>query len=177
MVIGIDIDETITNTHDEALKYVKKYAPNLEFNDYCDDIKNKDVKAFLEKHAYNIQSNLTLKPYVKEAFSMFKEHGFKIVIITARGYDLNYEYERASIDMLKKYDLPYDEIYYKQNKKGKIAKELNVSYFIDDKEKVLDEVKEHGIQTIWYTNEKKESKHLIFSNWLDIANYIIERSN
>ena len=45
MVIGIDIDETITNTHDEALKYVKKYAPNLEFNDYCDDIKNKDVKA------------------------------------------------------------------------------------------------------------------------------------
>ena len=122
MVIGIDIDETITNTHDETLKYVKKYAPNLEFNDYCDDIKNKDVKAFLEKHAYNIQSNLTLKPYVKEAFSMFKEHGFKIVIITARGYDLNYEYERASIDMLKKYDLPYDEIYYKQNKKGKIAK-------------------------------------------------------
>ena len=80
-------------------------------------------------------------------------------------------------DMLKKYDLPYDEIYYKQNKKGKIAKELNVSYFIDDKEKVLDEVKEYGIQTIWYTNEKKESKHLIFSNWLDIANYIIERSN
>lgn len=77
----------------------------------------------------------------------------------------------------KKYDLPYDEIYYKQNKKGKIAKELNVSYFIDDKEKVLDEVKEYGIQTIWYTNEKKESKHLIFSNWLDIANYIIERSN
>ena len=60
MVIGIDIDETITNTHDETLKYVKKYAPNLEFNDYCDDIKNKDVKAFLEKHAYNIQSNLTL---------------------------------------------------------------------------------------------------------------------
>ena len=177
MIIGIDIDETSTNTHDEALKYVKKYAPNLEFNDYCDDIKNKDVKAFLEKHAYNIQSNLTLKPYVKEAFSMFKEHGFKIVIITARGYDLNYEYERASIDMLKKYDLPYDEIYYKQNKKGKIAKELNVSYFIDDKESVLDEVKEHGINTIWYTNEKKESKHLIFSNWLDIANYIIERSN
>ena len=113
MVIGIDIDETITNTHDETLKYVKKYAPNLEFNDYCDDIKNKDVKAFLEKHAYNIQSNLTLKPYVKEAFDMFKEHGFKIIIITARGYDLNYEYERASIDMLKKYDLPYDEIYYK----------------------------------------------------------------
>ena len=118
MVIGIDIDETITNTHDEAYKYVKKYAPNLKFNDYCDDIKNKDVKAFLEKHAYNIQ-----------------------------------------------------------NKKGKIAKELNVSDFIDDKEKVLDEVKEYGIQTIWYTNEKKESKHLIFSNWLDIANYIIERSN
>ena len=108
MVIGIDIDETITNTHDEAYKYVKKYAPNLEFNDYC-DIKNKDVKAFLEKHAYNIQSNLTLKPYVKEAFSMFKEQGFKIVIITARGYDLDYEYERASIDMLKKYDLPYNE--------------------------------------------------------------------
>ena len=49
MVIGIDIDETITNTHDEAYKYVKKYAPNLKFNNYCDDIKNKDVKAFLEK--------------------------------------------------------------------------------------------------------------------------------
>lgn len=73
----------------------------MKFNDYCDDIKNKDVKAFLEKHAYNIQSNLTLKPFVKEAFDMFKEHGFKIIIITARGYDLDYEYEKASIDMLK----------------------------------------------------------------------------
>lgn len=30
MVIGIDIDETITNTHDEAYKYVKKICTKLE---------------------------------------------------------------------------------------------------------------------------------------------------
>ena len=32
MVIGIDIDETITNTHDEAYKYVKKYLENKNEN-------------------------------------------------------------------------------------------------------------------------------------------------
>lgn len=175
MVIGIDIDETITNTHEAAEKYILKYAPELINEDYC-EIKSEKMQKFLDTHITDIQSNLTLKKGVKEAIDRLVSHGCKIVIITARGYNLDYDYQTLSEKVLKENDIHYDEIYYKQHDKGSIASKAKVDYFIDDKESVLDEVSTFNIKTIYYVPDKSKvtSKHLVFDDWQEIADYIIK---
>lgn len=175
MVIGIDIDETITNTHEAAEKYILKYAPELIDEDYC-EIKSDKMQKFLDTHITDIQSNLTLKKGVKEAIDRLVSHGCKIVIITARGYNLDYDYQMLSEKVLKENDIHYDEIYYKQHDKGSMAAKAKVDYFIDDKERVLDEVSSFNIKTIYYVPDKSKvtSKHLVFDDWQEIADYIIK---
>ena len=47
----------------------------------------------------------------------------------------------------------------------------NLDLFIDDKERVLDDVKKAGIKTLRITDDK-ESKHDIVHNWLEIKDYV-----
>ena len=78
--------------------------------------------------------------------------------------------------VLKENDIHYDEIYYKQHDKGSAAAKAKVDYFIDDKERVLDEVSSFNIKTIYYVPDKSKvtSKHLVFDDWQEIADYIIK---
>ena len=172
MKIGIDIDDTITNTKETTKKYLKMYDHTFDL-DSKEDLKNKKTFDFLIRHIEDIQSNVNLKPGVKEAFNELKNMGYEIIIITARGEELDYEYERITKDFLNKYNLPYDKIFFGNYPKGNIAKKENLSIFVDDRLYNLDDVSQHGIKCLHFVeNLNINSPYKKFNNWDDIIIYL-----
>ncbi len=175
MKIGIDIDETLVETYKEIDKYIKKYNPGLTYENekYLTD---KEVNAFLLKHIYDMQQNAELKSGAKEVLHKLKEKGCKIIIITARGGVIDYDYKKVTEEYFKKHNLPYDKIYCGQSDKGKVAKAENLDLFIDDKIYNLDNVTKQGIESLQFaSNLKQDSKYKKFNNWDDILKYIVTK--
>lgn len=168
MVIGIDLDDTVVNTKEVALENLKKFDSN--YNDYH-DLPDSKYQEYMKLYQAEGLKRVTLKKGAWEAFKFFKEKGYKIVIITARDNNFSPDILDITLDYLKKYQIPYDNIIFAAEKKGKIAYDLGVQLFIDDKEMVLDDMKNYGIKTIRVT-EEKNSKHKTFQNWSDIIDYI-----
>ena len=67
-------------------------------------------------------------------------------------------------------NITFDEIVFKQERKGKACHDLGIDIFIDDKENVLDEVKKKNpnIKTIRFLNKKESSKHYTVRSWFEL---------
>ncbi len=177
MKIGIDIDETVLSTYSSVLDYARKYALGINSNNY-DDLNDKEVYSFLNKHIYEIQMNAELKPGAARVIRLLKEEGFEIIFITARGKKLNYNYEKVTKEYFMKYNIPYDKIHYRCSKKGKIAKKEKIDIFIDDKINNLDDVAKYGIECLHFVkNLKTNSKYKKFNDWEDILIYLSQRGS
>lgn len=168
MIIGIDIDSTITNTGAKTKECLKAFAP--EFDDYHKLPKNK-YEEFLDKYEGYIHKTCNLKPGVSEAFKYFKESGYKIIIITARNTTHCKNQKDITINYFKYHNLQYDKIIFDMSKKGVCAYENNVSIFIDDREENLDDVSQYGIECLHFSSDT-HSKYKTFTDWRDIAEYI-----
>ncbi len=172
MKIGIDIDDTITQTYQTTLKYLKEYYPGFHIEKE-ENIYDKKIFEFLVNHIEDIQSSAELKPGVKEAMDTLKEMGFEIIIITARGGELDYDHARITEDYLKKHKLPYDKIYYGDINKGDAALKENIDFFIDDRIYNLDDVSVHGVDSLHFVDDLSiYSPYKKFDNWKDIIKYI-----
>lgn len=171
--IGIDIDNTITETTKVANYYLSKFTQ--EYSDYH-ELPREEYQKFLSKYLREIVKNNILKEGVKEAFEFLKKQGFRIVIITAR----NNLYEPLVIENTLKFlaqnSLKYDKILFDElniGDKANQARDEKVDIFIDDKETVLDSLAKIGIECIRFSDRK--SKYKTFNNWSDIIEYIVLR--
>lgn len=177
MIIGIDIDDTITKTT-EYTKHIfdkintdpsKHSYHDLDIDDYCD---------FLNKYVLNIHKNVELFPNASEVIKEFKKRGWKVIFITARAkIDERITFGEQDKIVTKKYlkdhEIEYDEIVFSQKSKANACVNKNVDIYIDNREDLLDEVNEAGIKTIWLTTKKVDnSKHIIAKNWLEVKNII-----
>ncbi len=181
MRLGIDIDDTIVNTHEVAVLFAKKYAKDLVFNNY-EHFETKKAIEFFRKHIEEIQKQVKPLPGVVEALKILKEKGFELIFITARGssyeFTMDYDYKGITEELFKKYNIPYDKIIYGVYPKGKMASQEKIDLFLDDKEYNLDDIKKYGIKTIKVVPHMKvDSVHKKFDNWVDILNYILEMSD
>ena len=167
MTIGIDIDDTMTETSKKAMEYLNKYEPS--YKDYHNLPKELYLK-YMQLYIDDILGNAELKNGVKDALDYLKSKNFNIVIITARSNTYSSNVIDITHAYLKKYQIPYDKIFFNKEIKGKTAKENNVDIFIDDKENVLDDVNSYGIECIRIGNGF--SKYKTFNNWKDIIDYI-----
>lgn len=170
MVIGIDVDDTITKTSEYANKLLKN---DSDFNYVLDyhDLKKSDYNNFINKYIGNIYDFVPPKEDVVEVLNKWHDEGKKIIFITARGRD-NYKDALSKTGLyFAKNHIYYDEIVFKQKSKFSACIKYKVDLFIDDKEEVLDEIKEHNIDTLRIANIK-ESKHEIANNWQEIKDYV-----
>lgn len=173
MIIGIDIDNTISNTSSAALEYLKKY-PELNIDNF-EDFNNPLAVEFLNKYIDLIQKKVTLKDHVKESFDRLNENGIKIVLLTARGYRIKYDYQKYTKDLLDNNNIKYDKIVYKSYPKGKDAFKEKIDLFIDDKENNLDDVAKYNIKCIRFSDDKNiKSKYKVFNDWRILTDYIIK---
>lgn len=174
MILGIDIDDTITDTSLIVKKYLNIYDPN--FKDNYKELEPIFLKDFLKTYGRDIINNNKLKPYAKETLDYLYEHGYKIILITARKNDdcVNNRVE-LTLKYLKEKGIKYHNIEFNQENKGACANNYNVDIFIDDKESVLEDVSKYGIECL-SINSRKENKFKTFKSWKELLEYIKERS-
>lgn len=173
MTIGIDIDDTITETSLIANQYLKKYPEYQELSDY--HMLEKNVfKKFVKDNVLDIQNNAPLKDGVKECIDYLRKNGHKVILITARGANGFTFLKSETKKYLEKNNIVVDDIKFGKNYKGKTCKKENVDIFIDDKEEVLDEVKKWGIKTIRFCNLEEKSKHQKVSTWTDMLKFFMD---
>lgn len=167
MIIGIDIDDTITDTSIVANKYLTLFSRN--YQDYH-ELPQEKYYDFLNEYQAEIVKNNILKEGCQEAFKYLKENGWKIIIITARSSEFDSRIEKLTKEFLANNNLIYDKIIFNAIEKGTIASSEHLSIFIDDKEEVLDDVNKFNITCLRFT--QKASKYKTFNNWYDIIEYI-----
>lgn len=159
MRIGIDIDETITETKESFYKIIKKY--NIDYKDEYINWIHSDLYHEIVVHLDEMFIDLKLKEDVKEVLDYLSSEGHELIAITARS---NY-YSQNVIDITKKYildnNLNISNIYFKQNKKSDIAKELKIDLMIDDSIDVYNNMKEEGIDCILFGDKIKTWKQVL----------------
>ena len=176
LTIGIDIDNTITNTSIYSNTLLKKDPLYNSKNNYR-ELNKEEIKNFLTKYIESIVESVLVKEDVIDTLSYWKNKGYKIVFITARGAEKTDNYTSLKSTFLTslyfaKNNIPFDELVFFQEEKGAACLNEFVDIFIDDKENVLDVVAKKGIKTLRISEEKVESKHKLVQNWQEIRKYI-----
>ena len=169
--IGIDIDDTLTKTSElanEILHQKEEYKVILDYH----NLDKKTLDFFIKENIEKIQNDVELNENAKEVIDYLKDNDCKIIFITARGS----QGLKNLIPITKKYlsnkGIYYDKIIFKQDSKVDACIKNNIDIFIDDKEKVLDEIKVANIKTLRFCSSKTISKHEKVSNWLEVKKYI-----
>jgi len=166
MRIGLDIDDTISNTNFVLMKYAFKYNEEhgnkelLKYNTndfskvfgWSDD----EVYTFFRTYYLSALEEIEPKYGVKEVLSKIKELGHEIIFITVRNDREcagENEARRITLEWFEKYGIPYDELHVDIKDKKKFCQENNIDVFIDDSVKTVLSVKELGIKTFIAMND------------------------
>ena len=190
MIIGIDIDDTLTDIRDEvgaeALKYAKSLNKEIDEKKVVWD-KNNNGSSFKERYNLNydellyffgnIQEKITKKAKpredVVEVLKNLRKDGHKIYIVTARDSEFHHDPYELSKTWLNKNNIEYDKLIVDARDKAKVCKEQNVDLFIDDKLSNCQGVSNEGITTIRITNYTDQHQNIINKkNWKEIYEYI-----
>ena len=100
---------------------------------------------------------------------------FKIVEILGNSNNSKaYHSENLKFSIQNEKGIPYDKILFFQENKAESCLAESVDVFIDDKERVLDEIAKLGIKTLIFSEKKETSKHQVVSSWKEVKNYILK---
>ncbi len=180
MNIGIDIDDTISDTFESAIVYAKEYINNeLKREPVIDMTKVRDhyyirdmfglshdeAENFWTKYYTKIINNVKPKKLSVEMINKLKEEGNNIIIITARWNGEEIDAFKISENWLKKYNLNFDKMYVGIENKAEIAVKENIDLFIDDSIRNCEEVSAVGIKSYLFNAET--NKHINQDNNID----------
>lgn len=147
MNIGIDIDDTISDTYTTLLEYAQKYTiEELKRSPILDNTKMKnhsyielmhhwtkeETLKFWDKYYAEILRKVHIKTFASEKIKKLKEKGHKIYLVTAR-WDLeNDNVKEITLKWLRNNDVQYDDFFMNAEEKLKIVKDKNIDVFVDD---------------------------------------------
>ncbi len=171
MNIGIDIDDTLSNSFEsiaaDAQKFdieelgntgeVKNYG-KVENHNYIETMyphwTQEQVNLFWEKYFINMLTKATPKTYASEIVQKLKQEGNKIIIITSRyevvsNKNLVEDYSKQWLD---KNNIPYDKFIMNAQDKLQVAQKENVDLFIDDSIDHCKRMQEGNIKSLLFTS-------------------------
>lgn len=148
MNIGIDIDDTISETFETLLPYSQKYTieylkrkseidMNQNFLDHFYIVRmnkwtEKEATNFWSKYYGEILKKVNVKKFASEVINKLKQEGHKIYLITARWDMPNDNIQEITKQWLIENNVEYDELIINASDKLKLVKEKNIDIFIDD---------------------------------------------
>lgn len=192
MIIGVDIDDTLTDIRDQlkeaALNYAKSLGKEINNDDtYIEDRNNgntykvkynfndEELVRFFKEVQEEIVKNVKPRKGVEEAIKKLREEGHTIIIITARDSKLHDDPYELSKTWLDKNGIEYDKIIVNAQEKDIICQNEKVDLFIDDQLANCTKVSKTGIQVIRITNYEEVHGNIINKkNWMEIYDYIKE---
>lgn len=139
--IVFDIDDTITDLKVPLCIALNKHTgKNIHWDNWNkysiidSDIYDISVSEFVDiiKQEEVLENSIPFSGAVR-ALTRFKERGYKLVYVTARGYIE--DAQEITENWMKKWEIPYDEIYisgYNQSK-ASLVKDIEIKAFVDDK--------------------------------------------
>lgn len=162
--IGIDIDDTISNSYEFLFNYAQKFDIEIlgkngdinEFGDcknpfYFSELHNwtkEETKKFLEMYYIESISSVQPKLLASEILQKLKNNGHKIILITARfELDMQNTVQELTLKWLEKYNIPYDEIILYVDDKVEIVEDKKIDIFIDDSFTNCKKIADNGIKT------------------------------
>ena len=164
--IGLDIDDTICNTHFVLMKYAIKYnenhgsRPMLKYN--TNNFREvfgwneEEENDFFRTYYLEALKEIEPKFNVREVLSKLREEGYEIVFITVRN-DRECagigEARRITLEWFIKYGIPFDELHTDIHDKKSFCEENNIDIFMDDSIGTVSKVKELGIDTFIAMND------------------------
>lgn len=143
MKIGIDIDNTITNTLPILEEYCKRYNEevikrNLKMNEKGYSTRTlynwtyEENLIFCNKYLQEIVLQADIKENAKEIIKKIKNEGNEIYIITARSEPTFIEPYSTSKEFLDKNNIVYDEIIVNCENKYRYCLENGIELMMDD---------------------------------------------
>lgn len=148
MNIGIDIDDTISETFETLLPYSQKYTvedlkreskielkadlSNHFYIVYMNGWNEQEAIEFWEKYYAEILRSLNIKKFAAEVINTLRKDGHKIYFITARWDMKKDNVEEITKKWLKENNVEYDGLFLNASDKLTLAKENNIDIFIDD---------------------------------------------
>lgn len=171
MNIGIDIDDTISNTFETFFPYMKKFIEQdlnrkLDLNlssrtDYYNvvekyGISKEEARVFWKKYFVQIVENVLPKEASVEIINKIKEKGNKIVLITARFDDEIVDIKALTEKWLKENNIKYDKLIINSQNKLEIAKQENIEIFIDDSIRNCEMLSSGNIKTYMFSTKNNE---------------------
>lgn len=177
MRIGIDIDDTLTNTIELQKSYWKEYHHNNPNPDYTDEIpKNINTFGFKYIEDYWDQYREQLfYPTFKENASLItnklKEDGHELCVITSRP-DYKYKDLHKRLEIwFKENNIPIDIIYTNIKNKGHYCKKKNIDLLIDNDIAQIEEANKYHVKCIMFNNIDSY-KGLKTTSWLELYDII-----
>lgn len=159
MNIGVDIDDTITNTYETLLTIISmKYGLNhkklISMNLSYEEIFNKleNFNTYKNDLFVIMAKSVTLKENVVDTLKKLKKEGNNIIFITARNSEEYGDPYKLCLEFLEKNNIPYDKLFVDIYDKGSLCKKENIDIFIDDNVRNCNSVKDAGIRTVQFDN-------------------------
>lgn len=148
MNIGIDIDDTISETFETLLPYSQKYTiedlkrkSEIDMNQnllnhfyivYMNGWNEKEATDFWSKYYGEILKKVNIKKFASEVINKLKKEGHKIYLITARWDMPNDNIKEITKQWLIENNVDYDELIINASDKVNLVKEKEIDIFIDD---------------------------------------------
>ncbi len=187
MNIGIDIDDTITETSEFLMPYVAEYFSididylkknNICYNNLPKEYREKEVE-FGKSTFGKVLLDVKLKPNAKKTIDKLKEEGHKIVIITARDKTIYDDPFGFTAKQLEKLGIKYDKLVCSFDKRQTCIDE-KIEFFVDDCIENLNKV-EHSVGKVLLFNSKtnmgEENHFTRVNSWEEIYQYISNYKN
>ena len=182
MRIGIDIDDTLTDTsveierlaHIHDSEYENKLVPNI-YNMLRGSISEEITKDFYKKYFGEICGGAKIKENAKEVIDKLIEEGHEIIFITARStsfFDDPYGFTKNYLD---KNNINYKELIVGHFHKIDICKEKKIDVFFDDAVDTIERLSENGVDALLFTtkyNKDFNTNARRINNWLEVYEYL-----
>lgn len=188
MRIGIDIDNTVSNTNEliieEFLKYDYNNLGNRGFRNRdaylfseMFNVTESEFMTFIEKYYHRIIPKIPAKSHAAEVINRLRKEGYEIYFITHRNkIEFKNPYSITK-KWLKRNGFTYDKLVVDSGDKGEAAVKYNIDLFIDDLPKNLERIAAKNIDVlmvdIYYNRKENRFKRVI--SWEEVYNIIKSR--
>lgn len=183
MTIGIDVDDTITDTYESFIQLVgmeyhvninELYKKKMRYEDFENNPSYPNFNEFIKQSYDAFAPIVNIKKDAVEVINKLHDEGHKIIIITARDNDYYTNAYQTTYDYLKNNYVKFDKLIVNSHKKGKDAKKEGVELFIDDALKHCLNASNHQIDTIQFASSfnQTDPKIKVMDNWHEIYEYI-----